>query len=908
VELQWFNRQHNKFNKLTVLLNSANVAVFRSASGYHKYQAFQASQVMHEPWAFTAFAAFTANVIPNDDIDDVDMISQDDIATEVTPPPASAPNHQDADSMGQQSSEQSGLRPDPTDPSSSSTSILYHPYTADFANKSPLDAKPPASTTAVNVVPYDGIEYIPSDPRQELLLWHYRLGHIPMSRLQHMAKQGDLPARLASCPKPEHASCRFGCATKVAWRVKGSQNQSHIKTCTSPGQCVSVDQLESTSPGFIAQLKGSLTRMHYRYVTVFTDHFSDLSYIHLQKTITSAETLEAKDAFEAYAKSVGVSIQHYHADNGRFADNLFLKSIKDKGQTISFCGVNAHFQNGIAKKRIRDLQEAARSQLLHAKHRWPSPVDTCLWPYAIRYANDVHNSTPRLGRSLTPIELFSSTTIHPKLRHFHSFACPVYVLKNKLQAGQSIPKWESRSRIGLYLGPSPRHSQSVSLVLNLATGLVSPQYHLHFDNYFETMQDKANCPDIQWLYKAHFKGDDLESSNEPSTAPTGIRKTSIRMTKAPISYVIPVPACVPEEIQGRQQQQQSPTSTPPNEGDSPQQHVQTMNPHVLTTPPVQDLTPTPPPLQQTRFGCTVKSTSVESQQQWKAGIVSYHVEFEAIDPLLYQEEDQLSAMDDPIKFIATHDQPIAYKATNDPDTLYMHEALKAPDAKEFKKAMIKEVQDQTQQKHWCVMLKKDVPQGETILPAVWSMCRKRQIATREVYKWKSRLNLGGHKMIPSKHFDETYAPSLAWSTIRLFLILTILNRWKSRQIDFVLAYPQAPFLRPTYMELPQGINFPGLDRKQHCLKILKNVYGGKDAGRTWYLYLKDGLEQLGFEQSKQDESVFYCGKTIFLVYMDDAIILALDDSTIDQCITDLSTSFSVEDQGTIEDYLGVQVT
>jgi GAG-pre-integrase domain len=397
VELQWFNRQHNKFNKLTVLLNSANVAVFHSAPGYSKYQAFLASQVMHEPRAFTTFAAFTANVIPNDDIDDVDTISQDDIAMEIATPPASAPNCQDADSLGQQSSEQSGLRPDPTDPSSNSTSVSYHPYTADFANKSPLDVMPPTSTTAVNVVPYDDIEYIPSDPRQELLLWHYRLGHVSMSRLQHMARQGDLPARLASCPKPECASCRFGRATKVAWRVKGSQNLSHIKTCTSPGQCVSVDQLESTSPGFIAQLKGSLTRMRYRYVTVFTDHFSDLSFVHLQKTITSAETLEAKDAFEAYAKSVGVTIQHYHADNGRFADNLFLKSVKDKGQTISFCGVNAHFQNGIAEKRICDLQEAARSQLLHAKHRWPSAVDTCLWPYAIRYANDVHNSTPRLG-------------------------------------------------------------------------------------------------------------------------------------------------------------------------------------------------------------------------------------------------------------------------------------------------------------------------------------------------------------------------------------------------------------------------------------------------------------------------------------------------------------------------------
>jgi hypothetical protein len=31
-------------------------------------------------------------------------------------------------------------------------------------------------------------------------------------------------------------------------------------------------------------------------------------------------------------------------------DNLFTKSIEDKRQTISFCGVGAHHQNGIAEK------------------------------------------------------------------------------------------------------------------------------------------------------------------------------------------------------------------------------------------------------------------------------------------------------------------------------------------------------------------------------------------------------------------------------------------------------------------------------------------------------------------------------------------------------------------------------
>jgi hypothetical protein len=53
--------------------------------------------------------------------------------------------------------------------------------------------------------------------------------------------------------------------------------------------------------------------------------------------------VEAKQAFEAYANSHGVSIKHYHVDNGRFADNAFINSITRSGQIISYCGVNAHF-------------------------------------------------------------------------------------------------------------------------------------------------------------------------------------------------------------------------------------------------------------------------------------------------------------------------------------------------------------------------------------------------------------------------------------------------------------------------------------------------------------------------------------------------------------------------------------
>jgi hypothetical protein len=78
---------------------------------------------------------------------------------------------------------------------------------------------------------------------------------------------------------------------------------------TKAGQCVSVDQLISTQVGFIAQLKGTLTKK-CSAATVFVDHYSRLKYINLMTKLTSDETMEAKRAFEHFAKQHGIRILH----------------------------------------------------------------------------------------------------------------------------------------------------------------------------------------------------------------------------------------------------------------------------------------------------------------------------------------------------------------------------------------------------------------------------------------------------------------------------------------------------------------------------------------------------------------------------------------------------------------------
>ena len=211
------------------------------------------------------------------------------------------------------------------------------------------------------------------------------------------------------------------------WRTKGN----HLKTsrvATEPGQIVSVDQLESPTPGFIAQLKGTLTKQCYKYATVFVDQYSRLSYIYLQQTIMSNEMVQAKIAFKRYSEERGVHIHHYHADNGRFADKGFIDNCQLNNQHLTYCGVNAHFQNGISKKRIQDLQEATIISLLFTLHKWPRMLSIHLWPYAMRTVNEIMISTPTKYSEKSPQELFSGINVLPKITHFHAFACPTYVL------------------------------------------------------------------------------------------------------------------------------------------------------------------------------------------------------------------------------------------------------------------------------------------------------------------------------------------------------------------------------------------------------------------------------------------------------------------------------------------------
>jgi hypothetical protein len=191
--------------------------------------------------------------------------------------------------------------------------------------------------------------YLDSKRLQDLMLiYHYKFGHISMERIKRMATLGYLPKQLASCEIPICTACVYGKMTRRPWRGKPAKQPPITKEITAAGQVVSVDQLESPVDGLVGQLKGALTTKRYKAATVYVDHYSKLSFVYLQHSTSAVETLESKEAFEQYADSNGVKVLQYHADNGRFAENIWRADIAKKQQQLTFSGVGAHHQNGRA--------------------------------------------------------------------------------------------------------------------------------------------------------------------------------------------------------------------------------------------------------------------------------------------------------------------------------------------------------------------------------------------------------------------------------------------------------------------------------------------------------------------------------------------------------------------------------
>ena len=82
----------------------------------------------------------------------------------------------------------------------------------------------------------------------------------------------------------------------------------------------------SAQPGLIPQEKGNRTRARIWACTVFMYYYTVYVFVALMRDLTAELMIAAKKEFEHRCAVRGVKVEHYHADNGRFAEPAWINA------------------------------------------------------------------------------------------------------------------------------------------------------------------------------------------------------------------------------------------------------------------------------------------------------------------------------------------------------------------------------------------------------------------------------------------------------------------------------------------------------------------------------------------------------------------------------------------------------
>ena len=255
-----------------------------------------------------------------------------------------------------------------------------------------------------------------------------------------------------------------------------------------------------------------------------------------------------------------------------------------------------------------------------------------------------------------------------------------------------------------------------------------------------------------------------------------------------------------------------------------------------------------------------------------------------------------------------HPCAFATQAENN-ECFHFHQAMQEEDCDEFIKAMQKELKDFEENKHWQLVKRSSIGDAPTI-KAIWSFKRK-QHSDGLLLKHKARLCAHGGMQVHGENYWDTYAPVVNWISICMILTLAIIHNLYATSIDFTLAFPQAAADVTIYMEIPLGCEVPEGDYV--CL-LEKNVYGLKQAAKTWFEYLRDALVGsednggYGFNQSLVDPCIFHKEGITIIVWVDDCLIFAQNKALADKLIQDLQRKFTLTKEEDVSAYLGVQMS
>ena len=197
------------------------------------------------------------------------------------------------------------------------------------------------------------------------------------------------------------------------------------------------------------------------------------------------------------------------------------------------------------------------------------------------------------------------------------------------------------------------------------------------------------------------------------------------------------------------------------------------------------------------------------------------------------------------------------------------------------------------------------PPNRTPITCRWAYDLKRDKEGR-INLFKARLVVHGFKQVAGVDFNKTFSSTAQLRTFRFVVSIAVAKGYQMNQYDISQAFLNGKLEEEIYMHFPPG--YPSKNAGT-VLKLIKGLYGLKQASRLWQKTLYKALGDLGLVQCKTESGVLkWAGKDklcLVVCWVDDLIIVCEDEKLRKQIEDKLTKEFLVKMIGELELYVGI---
>nr|GEU52472.1 retrotransposon protein, putative, Ty1-copia subclass [Tanacetum cinerariifolium] len=240
------------------------------------------------------------------------------------------------------------------------------------------------------------------------------------------------------------------------------------------------------------------------------------------------------------------------------------------------------------------------------------------------------------------------------------------------------------------------------------------------------------------------------------------------------------------------------------------------------------------------------------------------------------------------------DEPANYKA-----------ALLDPESKKWLDAMNVEMQSMKDNDVWVLV---ELPPNARTVGSKWLFKKKIDMDVA-LYIFKARLIANGFTQTYGVDYEETFSLVADIRAIRILIAIAAYYNYDIWQMDVKTAFLNGHLFEEVYMEQPEGFVNPKYPN--HVCKLIRSIYGLKQASRQWNKRFDDEIKKFGFTQNPDEPCVYLKASrsyiAILILYVDDILLMGNNIPMLQDVKSYLGRNFAMKDLGDAAYIFGINI-